>query len=139
MSRKLYRILAAVLMVGTVAALPSCGLPQRLDGISIQPTAVFFNTPAPNATANLKVYGSFLHPVATKEITSQVVWSTDADGLVTVSQEGVVTTVGNCGVVNVIASVTNSPHTPSGQVYVAHSTVTVADATQPDICPKPQP
>jgi hypothetical protein len=87
--------------------------------------------------AQLKAYGSYLHPVATKDVTSQAVWSTDLQGIVSVSPAGLVSPTGQgCGIVSVIASVTGSPNTPSGQVYTGHATITVQDASVP-ACPHP--
>ena len=136
MSRKQFTILAAVLALGSVLTLPSCGLPQQLDGVSIQPGTGTFLAPDPRLSFNLKAYGSYVHPVATKDITSQAVWTTDAPGLVTVTQAGVATPTGfGCGVVNVLATVTDSPHTPKGQVYIGHATLTVVDTNVPS-CPQ---
>jgi hypothetical protein len=137
MRRKHSRILTVVLAAGSIASLPSCGLPQQLDGVSIQPASGTFLGPNPNDTIDLKAFGSFVHPVATKDITSQAVWSLDATGVVTITQAGVVTPTGNgCGVVNVLATVTGSPHTPKGQVYVGHATITV-DNMNDMSCPQP--
>jgi hypothetical protein len=136
MSRKQFTILAVVLALGSVLSLPSCGLPQRLDGVSIQPGSGTFLDPDPRLSINFKAYGSYLHPVATKDITSLAVWTTDVTGLVTITQAGVVTPTGNgCGVVNVLATVTDSPHTPKGQVYIGHATVTIVDTSVPS-CPQ---
>jgi hypothetical protein len=138
MRRKQSRILTVVLAAGCIAALPSCGLPQQLDGISVQPGTVTFLSPSTTLSSQLTAYGSYVHPVATKDVTSQVVWSTDGQGIVTVTQSGLVSPTGTgCGVVNVIASVSNSPHTPKGQVYVAHVVVTVDDMNNMS-CPQPQ-
>ncbi len=138
MSRKQYKLLAVVLAMGSIAALPSCGLPQQLDGISVQPGTVTFGSPSTTLSTQLTAYGSYVHPVATKDVTSQAVWSTDIQGVVTVTTEGLVTPTGNgCGVVNVSASITNSPHTPKGQVYRGHAVVTVDDINNPS-CPQPQ-
>jgi hypothetical protein len=136
MSRKQFTILAVVLAVGGVLSLPSCGLPQRLDGVSIQPGTGTFLAPDPGLSINFKAYGSYVHPLATKDITSQAVWTTDTSGVVSITQAGVVTPTGNgCGVINVLASVTDSPHTPKGQVYVGHATVTIVDTNVPS-CPQ---
>ncbi|HTF42635.1 MAG TPA: hypothetical protein VK641_01985 [Terriglobales bacterium] len=136
MSRKQFTILAAVLALGSVSTLPSCGLPQQLDGVSIQPRTGTFLAPDPRLSFNFKAYGSYVHPVATKDITSQAVWTTDVTGLVSITQAGVVTPTGfGCGVVNVLATITDSPHTPKGQVYIGHATVTVVDANVPS-CPQ---
>jgi len=138
MRRKQFRILTVVLAAGSIAALPSCGLPQQLDGISIQPATVAFGSPSTTLGTQLTAYGSYVHPTATKDVTSEAVWSTDIQGIVTVTAAGLVTPTGTgCGVVNVIASVTNSPHTPKGQVYVAHAVVTVDDINDPS-CPQPR-
>jgi hypothetical protein len=136
MSRKQFTTLAVVLAVGSLLSLPSCGLPQQLDGVSIQPGSGTFLDPDPNISINFKAYGAFVHPVATKDITSQAVWTTDVTGLVTITQAGVVTPTGNgCGVVNVLATVSDSPHTPKGQVYIGHATVTIDDINVPS-CPQ---
>jgi hypothetical protein len=138
MRRKQFRILTVVLAAGSIVALPSCGLPQQLDGISVQPATVTFGSPSTTLSTQLTAYGTFVNPSATKDVTSEAVWSTDIQGIVTVSAAGLVAPTGTgCGVVNVIASVTNSPHTPKGQVYIAHAVVTVADINDSS-CPQPQ-
>jgi hypothetical protein len=137
MRRKQFKILTVVLAAGSIAGLPSCGLPQRLDGISVQPGAVTFGAPDPVSTVQLTVYGSYLHPAATKNVTNETVWNTDIKDVVNVSPAGLVSPTGTgCGVVNVTASLTDSPHTPKGQVYTAHTTVTVEDSSDP-ACPQP--
>jgi hypothetical protein len=137
MSRKQFRILTLVLATGSIAALPSCGLPQRLDGVSVVPGTTTFGSPLSTQTVQLKAYGSYLHPVATKDVTNEAIWSTDIQGIVSVTPAGLASPTGlGCGVVQVIASVTGSPHTPSGQVYTGHATITVQDASVP-ACSQP--
>jgi hypothetical protein len=135
MSRKQPRIFVVVLAVGCLLGLPSCGLPQQLDGVSVQPATATFGSPSTALSVQLTAYGSYVHPVATKDVTSQAVWTTDVDGVVNVTQAGLVTPTGTgCGVVNILASITGSPHTPAGQVYVGRAKVTVDDMSNP-ACP----
>jgi|HubBroStandDraft_5_1064220.scaffolds.fasta_scaffold770980_1 hypothetical protein len=138
MSRMQFRIWAVVLAVGSLLGLPSCGLPQQLDGISIQPATATFGSPSTALSVQLTAYGYYVHPSATKDVTSQVVWTTDVTGLVTVTSGGLVTPTGTaCGIVNVTGSITNSPHTPKGQVYAGHATITIDDTSNTS-CPQPQ-
>jgi hypothetical protein len=96
----------------------SCAHDQQLVGIEIQPSTQTFgasNIPVPadaGLSIQLRALGHYIHPPVTKDITSQVTWTTDdvQQQMVTVSSAGVLTAVGGaCGNSTVYATVnTNS-------------------------------
>lgn len=134
MKRKWVGLIAICAAVLPVAG---CGNTQQLETITVTPSSVTFLSPATTLTFQLTAVGTYVHPPATKNLTDQVTWQSDAPELVAVTNTGVVSTAGqgHCGVAGVSASLkTNSP---TGNVVVSNSvTVTVDDSTNP-ICPQP--
>lgn len=113
----------------------SCSSGQQLETITITPSAVTFLTPITPLTFQLTALGTYSHPPATKDLTSQVAWKSSATRIVTVTGTGVVATSGSgeCGVIGITASLlTNSP---TGNVVVGNATVTVDDTSIPN-CPQ---
>ena len=108
----LFRGAAASVIVGCLLGMLSCAHDQQLVAISISPATETFgdsNTPvSANAGSfvNLKAYGTYIHPPVQKDITNQVVWSSNTPQMVTVDQTGVLTATGlQCGSALVSASV----------------------------------
>lgn len=100
-------ILTAMLML----SLASCGHNQHLTQITVQPGTETFgasNIPVPanaGSSVQLRALGTFEHPPVTKDITSQVTWSSNTTQMVTVDQTGLITaTGGSCG--NTLVSAT---------------------------------
>jgi hypothetical protein len=123
--------LGALVAVGAALSLPSCGHDQKLVGLQVQPSGFTFLSPTPGGTAQYTATGTFIHPPATKDLTSQATWSVD-DSVVTIAA-GVVTTNGGCGSADISATVPEGTGGASN-VVTGYSTVTVNDPTNP-ACP----
>ena len=114
----LLRGLAVFLIAGALIMSLSCGRDQQLVSITILPDTQTFgasNIPVPadaGLSVQLRALGHYIHPPVTKDITTQVVWTTDdvQAQMVTVSPSGVLTAVGGaCGGSLVFATV-NTNH-----------------------------
>lgn len=109
-------------------SLSSCARSQQLTGITISPSAfTYFAPAAPGVTPNpipLTAYGTFIHPPETKDITSQVTWSSNQATVAVVSSGGVLTAGTLCGTADVSATYYTSGNT-SGNLVVGTMTVTV--------------
>src|SRR5580700_5776700 len=120
MRRKWFGI--AVLIIAAIAlfSVSSCGNPQELVSISVQPgteTVGAANTPL-SADAGFEVQltaqGSYIHPPVVKDITNQVTWASNTPQLVTVNSTGLMVATGElCGGGLVSATVTTN-HDGSG-------------------------
>ncbi len=140
--------LGALVAVGAVLSLPSCGHDQKLVSLTITPpTFTFlepgFTPPPANPTEQYTATATYIHPPATMDVTSQATWTVD-DGVATVSAPGLFTatlppagsppgTPGPCGVGDISASVPEGTG-GSGNVVIAVATVTVDDPTNV-LCP----
>src|ERR1035441_7583114 len=89
--------LGTLVAVGAVLGLPSCGHDQKLVSLAVTPASPGFTFPVPTAgaTGQYKAYGSYIHPPATKDVTSQAIWAVN-DQVVSINA-GLVTTNGSCG------------------------------------------
>jgi hypothetical protein len=114
----------------------SCSTGQQLTAINITPAAVVFGSADPALFAQLTATGVYSHPPATKDITSQVTWSSSVTLVAQVTATGKLSPSTNCGVSNIMASlITNSP---SGNVITGTMNVTV-DGPTADNCPATVP
>jgi hypothetical protein len=123
--------LGALITVGAVLSLPSCGHDRKLVSIEVLPSSFTFGTPAPGATGQFRAIGTFIHPPVTRDITDQATWTVD-DNVVTVNQ-GLVTTTGGCGSTNVTATMPEGTGGSSNIIFGA-GFVVVHDTTDPN-CP----
>ena len=115
--------LGALVAVGAALSLPSCGHSQKLVGLTVQPSAGFiFSQAAAGATGQFTATASYIHPPATKDVTSQATWAVDDD--VVGINAGVVTTNGNCGTANVSATMPEGTGGASN-IVIGYSFVTV--------------
>ena len=122
-------------IVGIVVAavwllnLSSCARSQQLEGITISPSAFTYFSAAASGTQQtpipLTAYGSYIHPVATKDITSRVTWSTDNSLVADVDSAGNLTAGVACGIGNISASFYTDGGNKNGNVVVGTMTVTV--------------
>jgi hypothetical protein len=125
--------LGALVAAGAVLSLPSCGHDQKLVSLAVQPASPGFTFPVPNAgaTGQYHAYGTYIHPPATKDVTSQAVWAVD-DQVVSINA-GLVTTNGSCGSADVSATMPEGTGGASN-IVVGYSFVTVQNTADPH-CP----
>jgi hypothetical protein len=104
MRENLHKIVLSAFAIGCLAGLPSCGHDQELVGITITPSTETFgasNIPVienRGASVQLIANGTYIHPPVTKDVTSQVTWSSNTPNMVTVSSAGLITATGEaCG------------------------------------------
>src|SRR5258708_22337916 len=71
--------MGALVAIGAALSLPSCGHDQKLVSITITPSTFTFLTQA--GSEQYTATGTYIHPPATKDITSQATWKVD-DGVV---------------------------------------------------------
>jgi hypothetical protein len=140
--------LGALVAVGAVLGLPSCGHDQKLVGLTITPpTSTFpepgFTPPPPNPTQQYTATATYIHPPATKDVTNQATWKID-NGVATMSSPGLFTaapppsnsppgTPGPCGVADISASVPEGTGGASN-IQIAYATVTVNNPAD-TLCP----
>ncbi len=125
--------LGALMAVGAVLSMPSCGHDQKLVSLAVQPASPGFTFPVPTAgaTGQYSAIGTYIHPPATKDVTSQATWKVD-DNVVSINA-GLVTTNGSCGSADVIATMPEGTGGASN-IVIGYSFVTVEDTSNPH-CP----
>jgi hypothetical protein len=123
--------LSALVAVGAVLSLPSCGKQKELVSLQVQPSGFTFATPTAGATGQFTATGTFIHPPSTEDVTSKATWAVD-DNVVGISA-GLVTTNGSCGSANVSATMPQGTG-GRGNIVIGYSFVTVEDRTDPN-CP----
>lgn len=122
-------IAALAVIGGVLISFSSCGRDQQLVSIEVQPSSETFgdaNTP-PALDAGLHVQlralGTYIHPPVTKDITTQVTWSSNSPQMMTVDPSGMLTVVGqSCGSTLITATVTTN--TSSGGISSKGALVT---------------
>jgi hypothetical protein len=120
MSRKWLSIIALIATASSLLVVSSCGDPQELVSITVNPTTETIgasNIPV-GADAGIQVQlsalGTYIHPPVTKDITDQVTWASNTPQLVTVNSTGLMVATGElCGGGLVSATVTTN-HDGSG-------------------------
>jgi hypothetical protein len=121
MMKTSWRLITALSLALPTALMPSCARDQQLTSITVQPNNITFE--GVGAAVQMTALGTFEHPAATKDVTSQVQWSIDVQHLATVTSSGLVTAINICGSGNVVAKYVNPPGNPSGSVVVGSSAV----------------
>jgi hypothetical protein len=123
----------ALVTLGAVLSLPSCGHDKKLVSLAIQPSTFTFLNPYPTGTEQYTATATYIHPPSTMDVTSQAKWTID-DGGVTFQAPGLVTPAsGFCGGGTISATVPEGTG-GSGNIVVAYATVTVDDP-QSLLCP----
>lgn len=130
MNEKCFRI-AALMSASFLGCLSSCARDQRLVSISVKPAAVTFKAVDNTLTANLTAYGSYLHPPETKDITTQVTWTTDIPQVAHVTSAGVVSPSTNCGTAAITAKFTQS-----GGLILSNPVAITVDGPLSQGCPQ---
>ncbi len=140
MTRKWFGIIALISVALTLLNISSCGDPQELVSINIQPgtdTIGASNIPViqdAGIQVQLEAYGNYIHPPVTKDITNQVSWLSNTPQMFTVNSTGVITATGElCGGTIISASVTtnsdSSGVSSSGAVVTGSMTANVVCST----------
>jgi hypothetical protein len=138
----------ALVTLGAVLSLPSCGHDQKVVSLTITPTTSTFLEPGfipppANPTQQYTAIATYIHPPATMDVTSKATWTVD-NGVATVMSPGLITatpppagsppgTAGPCGVADISASVPEGTG-GSGNVVIALATVTVNNPAD-SLCP----
>jgi hypothetical protein len=121
-----------LLICSVTSFIPSCGSGQRLVGIQVTPASVVFLGVDPSLFSQLTATGSYAHPPATKNITTEVTWTSDVVRVAQISSTGKVSPNVACGSANITASLTTND--PSGNVITGTTNVTV-DGPASQNCP----
>jgi len=79
--------LGALVAMGAVFSLPSCGHHQKLVSLTVSPATALYPTPEAGQVV-FSAIGTYIQPPATKDITNQVKWSTDVPELLSVNNSG---------------------------------------------------
>jgi hypothetical protein len=115
MKAKWFGTVALILVAISLLSVSSCGDPQELTSIQIQPTVETVgasNIPVPADAGfqlQLRALGTYIHPPVTKDITSQVTWSSNTPQMFTVSSGGLLSATGQaCGGTLVSATATTN-------------------------------
>jgi hypothetical protein len=123
--------LGALVALGAVLSLPSCGHDQKLVSLQIQPQSFTFLTPA--GSEQFTAIATYIHPPATKDVTSQATWKVD-DGVVAMNA-GLVTPSPSlgCGGGTIFATLPEGTG-GSSNIVIGVATVTV-DNPEVTTCP----
>src|SRR6202021_2519041 len=104
MKAKWFGTVALILVAISLLSVSSCGDPQELTSIQIQPsveTVGASNIPVPADAGfqlQLRALGTYIHPPVTKDITSQVTWTSNTPQMFTVNSGGLLSATGPaCG------------------------------------------
>jgi hypothetical protein len=130
MSRKWSSIAALILAASSLLSISSCGDPQELVGITVQPGSVTFgasNIPVPadaGLTTQLTALGTYVHPPVTKDITNQVTWASSDNQEVTVSSTGLITVTGVVCGPNTLITATRTTNADGSGVSSSGAVVT---------------
>jgi Bacterial Ig-like domain (group 2) len=118
MRKKVSALLGLCVALFLLASLSACGHEQQLVSITIVPNVETFGGADIPLIANkgaqvqLRALGSYIHPPVTKDITTQVVWSSNTPDMVTVDAAGLITATGTaCGGTIISATVTTNRST----------------------------
>ena len=118
----------------------SCGSGQQLTAITITPAIETFgaaNIPViedRGLNVQLRALGSYTHPPTTKDITDQVVWTSNTPQMVTVNSTGLISATGEaCGGTIISATITKNSSdggiSSSGAIVTGTMTANVVCST----------
>jgi hypothetical protein len=135
MNRNWFNIVVVFATVVFLLGFSGCARDQQLVSIAIQPaTETFGASDIPvianaGSTVQLRALGSYIHPPVTKDITSQVTWSSNTPDMVTVDSSGLLTATGlACGssLVSATATTNNAGgRSSSGAIVTGYMTANV--------------
>lgn len=125
------------LLVASLVLIPSCGHPTQLVSVTIQPSGATIFGIGTNATVQFTAQGQFIHPTETRDVTTQVTWTSDVPDVASINSSGLATAGAACGISNITATAGNNIGVPfsSQAITTATAQFTVADAAIPS-CPQ---
>ena len=139
MSDRLSALVGLFLAAFLLSTMSACGHDQQLESITVIPAVENFgSTKTPlmddaGLNVQLRALGSYIHPPVTKDITSQVTWTSNTPQMVTVDANGVITATGlACG--GTIISATIVTNHSDGAISSTGALVT-GSMTANVICP----
>jgi hypothetical protein len=139
MSDRLSALLGLFLAAFLLSTMSACGHDQQLESITLIPAVENFGSTKTAVIADaelnvqLRALGSYIHPPVTKDITSQVTWTSNTPQMVTVDANGVITATGlACG--GTIISATIVTNHSDGAISSTGALVT-GSMTANVICP----
>ncbi len=129
MNGKWWSIVVLVAIAGMLLGVNSCGHSQQLVSIQVQPAVQTVGTSTTpvienaGAQVQLRALGTYIHPPVTKDITSDVTWSSNTPQMFTVNSTGLLTATGeSCG--GTLVSATLTTNTSSGGLSSSGAVVT---------------
>ncbi|HEX8816842.1 MAG TPA: hypothetical protein VF753_15195 [Terriglobales bacterium] len=123
--------LSMIMLCSVAALILSCGHGQILNSITVQPqTETFGSSTTPvdedkGLHVQLMAVGNYLYPPGTKDLTSQVTWSSNTPQMVTVSPAGVITATGNACGATIITATTPASGSGSNAIVIGSMTANV--------------
>jgi hypothetical protein len=111
-----------------LTSLLSCARGQELTSITIVPSSFTYgsaSTGGQQVPIPLTAYGTFIHPPATKDITTLVTWTSDVTPVADVDSTGHLTAGVSCGGANISATYYKDGGNTSGPLVVGFMGVTV--------------
>jgi len=121
-------ILLGLLAAAILLSVSGCARETRLISLTVQAPSATFSFPDPTLQIHFTALGTYIHPPGTRDITSEVTWTTDVPQLLTVTGGVVSPTGAGCGVANVIAT-SNKDTGDSKNIVIGSASVTVEDPT----------
>ena len=140
MNRKWFQAGASVAMALLLVSGLSCARNQHLTAINIQPSGAKFGAADTSLFVNFKAYGTYEHPLETKDITTQATWISDTPKVASVTANGGSEKVNpegtDCGTGNVTATFKDG-----GNLVVSNAANIVVDGPAASGCTPagPQP
>ena len=140
MNRKWFQAGASVAMALLLVSGLSCARNQHLTAINIQPSGAKFGAADTSLFVNFKAYGTYEHPLETKDITTQATWISDTPKVASVTASGGSEKVNpegtDCGTGNVTATFKDG-----GNLVVSNAANIVVDGPASSGCTPagPQP
>jgi len=129
MSGKRLSLAVLVAVASLLLGVNSCGHSQELVGIQVQPTSQTFGASDipvidnAGAQVQLRALGTYIHPPVTKDITSEVTWTSNTPQMMTIDSSGMLTVTGAaCG--GALISATVNTNKSSGGVSASGAIVT---------------
>jgi hypothetical protein len=139
MRKKVSALVGLCAAMGLLVSLSACGHDQQLVSITVVPGVETFGAPNiaveldAGLNVQLRALGSYIHPPVTKDITNQVVWTSNTPQMVMVSSTGLITATGQaCG--GTIISATVTTNHSSGAISSSGALVT-GSMTANVVCP----